>query len=155
MVVRALSPVDGYEQAALLGVGELPIATSRAPRHKVTINHKARGEVIEVEVPEDRYIMHAAEEQGETLPFACRMGCCTACAVRVISGNLRQPQALGISQELKDKGYALLCVAFPADDVVVETQDEDEVYWKQFGQYFARYAIQRDDYALEIALGDE
>eukprot|EP00258_Populus_trichocarpa_P037053 XP_024453072.1 uncharacterized protein LOC18097130 isoform X1 [Populus trichocarpa] len=31
-------------------------------------------------------------------------GCCTSCAVRVKSGQLRQPEALGISVELKSKG---------------------------------------------------
>lgn len=30
-------------------------------------------------------------------------GCCTSCAVRVKSGQLRQPEALGISAELKSK----------------------------------------------------
>ncbi|KAE8657255.1 Ferredoxin-2 [Hibiscus syriacus] len=53
------------------------------------------------------------------------------------------------------EGYALLCVGFPSSDVEVETQDEDEVYWLQFGRYFARGPIERDDYALELAMGDE
>ena len=39
-----------------------------------------------------RYILWEAEDQGLLLPFACRMGCCTACAVRVKSGELHQPQ---------------------------------------------------------------
>ncbi|XP_008644598.1 uncharacterized protein [Zea mays] len=82
-------------------------------------------------------------------------GCCTSCAVRIKSGQIRQPEALGISAELKDKGYALLCVGFPSGDVEVETQDEDEVYWLQFGRYFARGPVERDDYALELAMGDE
>ncbi|PON57061.1 Phenol hydroxylase reductase [Parasponia andersonii] len=53
------------------------------------------------------------------------------------------------------EGYALLCVGFPSSDLEVETQDEDEVYWLQFGRYFARGPIDRDDYALELAMGDE
>ncbi|XP_074573479.1 ferredoxin C 2, chloroplastic-like [Curcuma longa] len=92
------------------------------------------------------------EERG----FGRRLiGCCTSCAVRVKSGQIRQPEALGISAELKDKGYALLCVGFPSSDIEVETQDEDEVYWLQFGQYFVRGPVERDDYALELAMGDE
>lgn len=34
-------------------------------------------------------------------------GCCTSCAVRVKSGELRQPQALGISAELKSQVISL------------------------------------------------
>ena len=105
--------------------------------------------------PQDQYILQTAELQGVRLPFACRHGCCTACAVRVLSGSLAQPRALGISPELKAKGYALLCASVPLSDLEVETQDEDEVYWQQFGKYFARDKIERDDYALELAMQDE
>ncbi|XP_051114951.1 ferredoxin C 2, chloroplastic [Andrographis paniculata] len=125
------------------------------PTHKVTVHDRQRGVVHEFFVPEDQYILHTAEDQDIRLPFACRHGCCTSCAVRVKSGQLRQPEALGISAELKDKGYALLCVGFPSSDLEVETQDEDEVYWLQFGRYFARGPVERDDYALELAMGDE
>ncbi|KAK7330890.1 hypothetical protein VNO77_25096 [Canavalia gladiata] len=125
------------------------------PTHKVTVHDRQRGVVHEFVVPEDQYILHTAESQNITLPFACRHGCCTSCAVRIKNGQIRQPEALGISAELKEKGYALLCVGFPSSDVEVETQDEDEVYWLQFGRYFARGPVERDDYALELAMGDE
>lgn len=36
------------------------------------------------------------------------IGCCTSCAVRIKSGELRQPEALGISAELKEQA----CIAF-------------------------------------------
>lgn len=72
-------------------------------------------------------------------------------------------QSLGVSKELKEAGYALLCVAYPKGDAVVQTLDEDEVYDKQFGNAFAeralkpgdRGSIERDDFALEIANMDE
>jgi ferredoxin len=91
-----------------------------------------------IEVPADRYILHSAEAQGVELPFSCRNGACTTCAVRVISGQIYQPEAMGISPKLKEQGYALLCVSYARSDLVVETQDEDEVYELQFGRYFAK-----------------
>ena len=39
-----------------------------------------------------RYILWEAEEKGLLLPYACRMGCCTACAVKIKSGRMYQPQ---------------------------------------------------------------
>ncbi|XP_012704648.1 uncharacterized protein LOC101785087 [Setaria italica] len=132
-----------------------PASSAPVPTHKVTVHDRQRGVVHEFVVPEDQYILHTAEAQDIRLPFACRHGCCTSCAVRIKSGQIRQPEALGISAELKDQGYALLCVGFPSGDVEVETQDEDEVYWLQFGRYFARGPVERDDYALELAMGDE
>lgn len=52
---------------------------------------------------QDRYILFEAEEQGVQLKNACRNGCCTQCAVKVKKGELSQPQALGISKELRDQ----------------------------------------------------
>ena len=132
--------------------------------HAVSISELyRRGTISIIQVPEDRYILWELEEQGLEIPNACRMGCCTACTVRTHSGEIYQPEALGISKELKDKGYALLCVGHPKTDCAVEIVTEDEVYDLQFGQYFARQALwpndpqytRRDDFAVEIALGDE
>ncbi|KAJ8435330.1 hypothetical protein Cgig2_024317 [Carnegiea gigantea] len=143
------------ELQALAQVNGGAVSSASVPSHKVTVHDRQRGCSYEFLVPEDQYILHTAEDQNIRLPFACRHGCCTSCAVRVKSGKIRQPEALGISAELKSKGYALLCVGFPSSDLEVETQDEDEVYWLQFGRYFARGPVERDDYALELAMGDE
>lgn len=110
-----------------------------------------------------RFVLWEAEDQGLLLPYACRMGCCTACAVRVKQGVMSQPEALGISKELKDQGFALMCVGYPRTDLVLETVEEDEIYDMQFGHVFNEQAvdpsnkkfIERDDYALEVANMDE
>lgn len=39
-----------------------------------------------------RYVLWEAEDRGLLLPYACRMGCCTACAVRIKEGDMYQPQ---------------------------------------------------------------
>ncbi|XP_038724996.1 ferredoxin C 2, chloroplastic-like isoform X3 [Tripterygium wilfordii] len=78
------------------------------PTHKVTVHDRQRGAVHEFLVPEDQYILHTAESQNVTLPFACRHGCCTSCAVRVKSGQIRQPEALGIFASTKFSRYKLV-----------------------------------------------
>lgn len=95
------------------------------------------------QVPGDRYILHSVENQGAGLPFSCRNGACTTCAVRVTSGELYQPEAMGLSAELQRQGYALLCVSYARSDLEVETQDEDEVYELQFGRYFGKGKVRR------------
>jgi ferredoxin len=56
----------------------------------------------------------------------------------VIKGSIDQREALGLSREVRQKGYGLLCVARATGPLEVETQDEDEVYELQFGRHFGR-----------------
>jgi ferredoxin len=106
--------------------------------YTIRVRDRATGKIHTLQVPEDRYILHTAEKQGVELPFSCRNGACTTCAVRVLSGEIYQPEAIGLSPELRRQGYALLCVSYARSDLEVETQDEDEVYELQFGRYFGR-----------------
>ncbi len=106
--------------------------------YKIKIHNRQTGTQHTLQVPADRYILHAVEKQGTELPFSCRNGACTTCAVRILAGEVYQPEAVGLSQKLRDKGYALLCVSYPRSDLEVETQDEDEVYELQFGRYFGK-----------------
>ncbi len=106
--------------------------------HTITVHWRQEGRVIRHEVPDGEYILRSFEAQGDPLPFSCRNGCCTACAVRVLQGTIDHREALGLSRELRARGYGLLCVARATGSLVVETQDEDEVYELQFGQHFAR-----------------
>ena len=106
--------------------------------HPITVHWPQTGQVIRHEVPEGEYILRSFEQQGDPLPFSCRNGCCTACAVRVISGEIDQREALGLSRELRGRGSGLLCVARATGPLEVETQDEDEVYELQFGRHFGR-----------------
>jgi ferredoxin len=106
--------------------------------YSIRIYNRQAGTQHTLKVPSDRYILQSVENQGVTLPFSCRNGACTTCAVRILSGEVDQPEAMGLSPKLRDKGYALLCVSYPCSDIEVETQDEDEVYELQFGRYFAK-----------------
>jgi len=106
--------------------------------YPITIHWRQAGRVIRRDVPEGEYILRSFEAQGEPLPFSCRNGCCTTCAVRVLAGEIDQREALGLSRAVRAKGYGLLCVARAIGPLEVETQEEDEVYELQFGRHFGR-----------------
>jgi len=111
--------------------------------HRITIHWRQEGRVISHDVQEGEYILQSFERQGDPLPFSCRNGCCTSCAVRVLDGELDQREAMGLSRELRAKGYGLLCVARAIAPLEAETQDEDEVYELQFGRHFGKGVVTR------------
>jgi ferredoxin len=111
--------------------------------YTIRVRDRHTAQEYSIQVPEDRYILETAEQQGINLPFSCRNGACTTCAVRVLSGELDQPEAMGLSPKLQEQGYALLCVSYPRSNLEVETQDEDEVYELQFGRYFGQGKVRR------------
>ena len=104
-------------------------------KHPVTVHFLKEKRTISMNIPEGENILRFFEENGEKLPFSCRNGCCTTCAVRIISGSFDQADGIGLSSQMQSKGYGLLCVAKVTGPVTVETQDEDEVYELQFGAY--------------------
>ncbi len=109
-----------------------------AQHFPITVHWRQEQRTIRLDVPEGDYILRSFEDQGQPLPFSCRNGCCTACAVRVLAGEIDQREALGLSKDVRGKGYGLLCVARARGPLEVETQDEDEVYDLQFGRFFGR-----------------
>ena len=80
-------------------------------------------------------MLSAAEAAGVMLPSSCCAGVCTTCAASIRSGQVHQPDAMGVKEELREKGFALLCVSFPRSDLQLLAGQEDALYEAQFGQY--------------------
>ncbi len=101
--------------------------------YTVEIHHQ--GETHLIQVPEDKIILRAASAAGLDLPSSCNAGVCTTCAAQILAGTVEQSEGMGISPEVQQQGYALLCVSYPRSDLKIETEKEDEVYHLQFGQF--------------------
>ena len=99
-----------------------------------TVQIQHQNNTYTIEVPEDKIILHAASAAGLELPSSCNAGVCTTCAVQILEGTVDQSDGMGISPELQ-KGYALLCISYPRSDLKIQTEKEDEVYERQFGQF--------------------
>lgn len=75
---------------------------------------------VEVEwTDEEASILELAEANDLDLDYGCRMGNCTACQHRIVSGEVEYP--MGHTGE-PDSDYALLCCCVPTgkNDVIIE-----------------------------------
>lgn len=104
--------------------------------HTVEIQHQGLTKTLVV--PESQTILEAAQASGLDLPYSCSAGVCTTCAAQILAGTVDQSDGMGISPDIRDQGYVLLCVAYPRSDLKIETEKEDVVYHLQFGQFQQR-----------------
>lgn len=90
----------------------------------MVIEHE--GEATELEVEPDETILAKAIESGMSVPHDCKLGVCMTCPARLMSGSVDQSEGM-LSDDVLERGYALLCVAYPQSDCRIRTIPEDEL----------------------------
>ena len=104
-------------------------STVRVEAVSVEIRHE--GQTVTVEVGDDDNILDVALDAGLDLRYDCKMGVCMMCPAKVLSGAVDQSGSM-LSDDVEEKGYALLCCAKPeGEGVVIQTVSEDELLEEQ------------------------
>lgn len=96
----------------------------RAQSYKVEIEHEGQKHVLDV--PEGESILSVAIEAGIEVPYDCQLGVCMTCPAKLERGTVDQDQGM-LSEDVKEKGYTLMCVAYPQSDCFIRSIPEEEL----------------------------
>ncbi|XP_074577697.1 ferredoxin C 1, chloroplastic-like [Curcuma longa] len=99
-------------------------ASTTAKAYKVTIEHEGESRTVEME--EDETILGRALEEGLAVPHDCKLGVCMTCPARLVSGTVDQSEGM-LSDDVVERGYALLCASYPRSDCHIRTIPEEEL----------------------------
>ena len=98
------------------GAGTTAVPTTPATGPMVTFTRNRKSSRIRV----GQTVLELSEELDIGIEFACRVGTCGICKVKLISGQVEMAVEDGLDSADKDKGLILACQAKPTGPLEVE-----------------------------------
>ena len=92
----------------------------------ITLN-TPEGATETFECDEDTFILDALEEAGIDHPSSCRAGACSSCAMKIVEGSVNQEDQSFLEDEQMEEGFVLTCVALPESDLILLTEQEENI----------------------------
>ena len=85
------------------------------------------GETNTFECDEETSILDALEEAGFEHNYSCRAGSCSSCCMKIVEGTVDQEVQFFLDDDQIEEGFVLTCVAKPTSDVVLLTEQEENL----------------------------
>lgn len=88
-----------------------------------TVSVDLDGASSEVSWPPSKVLLDALLDAGLDAPYSCRQGNCSACACRLVDGEVKMKENNVLEQEDLDEGWILACQSVPLSPTVTVTYD--------------------------------
>ncbi len=82
------------------------------------------GDVIEVPMDSNEYILDAAHKVGADLPYACKGGVCCTCKAKILEGSAVMDVNYALEKDEVEAGYILTCQAHPTSEKLIVSFDD-------------------------------
>jgi 3-ketosteroid 9alpha-monooxygenase subunit B len=103
---------------------EIPDEAVASSAETAVVEVTLDGETTTVAWPVDRHLLDVLLQAGLDAPFSCREGQCSACACKVLEGEISLDRNEVLEQEDLDEGYVLACQSIPRSAKLRVTYDE-------------------------------
>lgn len=68
---------------------------------------------------DSKTILESIEKMGLDVPYSCRVGVCSSCKCKLISGQVEEDDEMCLTDKEKSEGWIITCQTYPKTDIEI------------------------------------